>query len=146
MLASALRRRALWAPGVRLLGRREDLARVAPSRPSSSSSASEPPGPDPAARMASDLTTYARGRYRAGDRAGAAGVLEHGAEMVMRVGAGPEVDAAASRARLAWALVQAVRGARALLPAHPLPASHLPRKVARWSTVPHPSLTLPTIP
>ena len=113
MLASALRRRALWAPGVRLLGRREDLARVSPSRPSSSSSASEPPGPDPAARMASDLTTYARGRYRAGDRAGAAGVLEHGAEMVMRVGAGPEVDAAASRARLAWALVQAVRGARA---------------------------------
>ena len=80
MLASALRRRALWAPGVRLLGRREDLARVAPSRPSSSSSASEPPGPDPAARMASDLTTYARGRYRSGDRAGAAGVLEHGAE------------------------------------------------------------------
>ena len=110
MLASALRRRVLSPLGARLLGTRWIHA----GRVSSSASASPDAAPtaddaDPAGKLASDLATYARQKYRSGDRDAAAGVLEHGADMVLRVGSGPAVDAAASRARLAWALMQAVR-------------------------------------
>ena len=111
MLASALRRRVLSPLGARLLGGRWIHA----GRVSSSASASPDAAAataddaDPAGKLASDLATYARQKYRSGDRDAAAGVLEHGADMVLRVGSGPAVDAAASRARLAWALMQAVR-------------------------------------
>jgi hypothetical protein len=110
MLASALRRRVLSPLGARLLGGRWIHAgRVSSSASASPDAAASADDEDPAGKLASDLATYARQKYRSGDRDAAAGVLEHGADMVMRVGSGPAVDAAASRARLAWALMQAVR-------------------------------------
>ena len=110
MLASALRRRVLSPLGARLLGTRWIHAgRVSSSASASPDAAATADDADPAGKLASDLATYARQKYRSGDRDAAAGVLEHGADMVLRVGWGPAVDAAASRARLAWALMQAVR-------------------------------------
>ena len=110
MLASALRRRVLSPLGARLLWTRWIHAgRVSSSASASPDAAATADDEDPAGKLASDLATYARQKYRSGDRDAAAGVLEHGADMVLRVGSGPAVDAAASRARLAWALMQAVR-------------------------------------
>ena len=107
VLASALRRRVLSPLGARLLG--GSGARWINAGLVSSSASASPDDADPAGKLASDLATYARQKYRSGDRDAAAGVLEHGADMVLRVGSGPAVNAAASRARLAWALMQAVR-------------------------------------
>ena len=105
MLASALRRRVLSPLGTRWI----HAGRVSSSASASPDAAATADDADPAGKLASDLATYARQKYRSGDRDAAAGVLEHGADMVLRVGSGPAVDAAASRARLAWALMQAVR-------------------------------------
>ena len=87
MLASALRRRVLSPLGARLLGTRWIHAgRVSSSASASPDAAASADDEDPAGKLASDLATYARQKYRSGDRDAAAGVLEHGADMVLRVG------------------------------------------------------------
>tara|TARA_Y100000746_G_C15138695_1_gene299861 strand:+ start:230 stop:577 length:348 start_codon:yes stop_codon:yes gene_type:complete len=96
MLASALRRRVLSPLGTRWI----HAGRVSSSASASPDAAATADDADPAGKLASDLATYARQKYRSGDRDAAAGVLEHGADMVLRVGSGPAVNAAASRARL----------------------------------------------
>ena len=146
VLASALRRRVLSPLGARLLG--GSGARWINAGLVSSSASASPDDADPAGKLASDLATYARQKYRSGDRDAAAGVLEHGADMVLRVGSGPAVDAAASRARLAWALMQAVR-TRHTFPGIS-PRSTPPRKSNNPSwmlpTNSPPTLPPPTIP
>jgi|AntAceMinimDraft_5_1070358.scaffolds.fasta_scaffold16710_1 hypothetical protein len=63
--------------------------------------------------LCAQVVGYARHEWRRGERATAAGVLEHGAELVARASEGreptPDCHVAVSRIHLAWAAMQSVR-------------------------------------
>ena len=92
------------------------LARAMSCRLIASTSASSSSGGtkcDPSA-LCAEMVSYARKAWRSGDRVTATGVLEHGADLIVRASEGqPAVAAAAqaakSRTHLAWADMQSVR-------------------------------------
>jgi len=84
------------------------------------SSATETTKTDPEA-LSAEMVTYARRAWRSGDRATAAGVLEHGADLITRAVEGQAALALAAhvakaRTKLAWAAMQSVRSIFCVVP------------------------------